>query len=277
MSVKAVIFDLDGVLYRGGELCPGASQGTAAVREDGVAVLFMTNNASRTPDQVAEHLRSFGIEAHADEVLNSSQVGAAHLAQMAGSGNDSTDAGDPLVLAVGGPGVAAALREEGFSCIPAAEVPDEGPSRPFWAVLQGYGPEMLVHDLHEVAYAVNDGAVWVATNADSTLPTSRGLAPGNGALLAAVTHGTGLTPEVVGKPFPRSYGIALDRLGLSADEVLAVGDRLDTDIEGARAAGLSSALVLTGVHGRADMKSASAEQQPDVVVERIIDLREHWR
>ncbi|MGB7448494.1 MAG: HAD-IIA family hydrolase [Ornithinimicrobium sp.] len=277
MPFRAVVFDLDGVLYRGGELCPGAAEGLAAVREDGLDVLFMTNNASRTPDQVAEHLTSLGIDAKREEVLNSSQVGAAHLAQLRDDQDTPGSGEDPLVLAVGGPGVAAALREEGFSCLPAAEVPESGPPRPFWAVLQGYGPQMKVHDLHEVAYALHDGAIWVATNADSTLPTSRGLAPGNGALLAAVTHGTGLNPEVVGKPFPRSYGIALDRLGLGAADVLAVGDRLDTDIEGARAAGLSSALVLTGVHGRSDVDAAPAQRRPDVVVDHIPDLREHWR
>jgi glycerol 3-phosphatase-2 len=124
---------------------------------------------------------------------------------------------------------------------------------------------------------LHDGAIWVATNADSTLPTSRGIAPGNGALLAAVTHGTGQSPEIVGKPYPRSYAIALERLGLPAEEVLAVGDRLDTDIEGARAAGLSSALVLTGVHDRADADAAPPERRPDFVVERIPDLRDHWR
>jgi len=277
MSFRAVIFDLDGVLYRGGSLCPGAAEGTTAVRADGLAVLFMTNNASRTPEQVAEHLNALGIEAHRDEVLNSSQVGAAHLAQERDTGEGSAAGEDPVVLAVGGPGVAAALREEGFACVTAAEVSEDGPPRPFWAVLQGYGPEMMVHDLHEVAYALHEGAIWVATNADSTLPTGRGLAPGNGALLAAVTHGTGHTPVVVGKPYPRSYGIALDRLGLAAEEVLAVGDRLDTDIEGARAAGLRSALVLTGVHGREDARSAAEERRPDLVVESIPDLRDHWR
>ncbi|HKJ11729.1 MAG TPA: HAD-IIA family hydrolase [Ornithinimicrobium sp.] len=276
MAFRAVVFDLDGVLYRGGQLCPGAKEGTEAVRQDGLSVLFMTNNASRTPEQVAEHLRSLGIEADPGEVLNSSQVGAAHLAQMRdGAAEDEPD--DPLVLAVGGPGVAVALAEEGFACLAAGDVPEEGPPRPFWAVLQGYGPAMKVHDLHEVAYALHEGAIWVATNADSTLPTSRGIAPGNGALLAAVTHGTGCTPDVVGKPFPRSYGIALDKLGLPSAEVLAVGDRLDTDIEGARAAGLRSALVLTGVHGRADADAAPTERRPDLVVERIPDLREHWR
>ncbi len=293
MSIKAIIFDLDGVVYVGGEPCDGALEGVAAAREDGLAVLFMTNNASRTPQEVAEHLRSMGIEATADEVLNSSQVGAAHLASLRdqaqeqeaerereGASEVSSDqdvGSDPLVLAVGGPGVSEALSDEGFTCIRAADVEPEGPPRPFWAVLQGYGPQMRVLDLHEAGYAVNEGAIWIATNSDATLPTPRGFAPGNGALLAAVSHGTGATPEVVGKPFPRSYRIALDRLGLEADEVLAVGDRLDTDIEGANAAGLASLLVLTGVNDRDDAEAADERRTPTYVEATIPQARHLWR
>lgn len=279
MTIKAVIFDLDGVLYVGGEVCSGAVEGVSQAREDGLAVLFMTNNASRTPEHVAEHLVSLGVQAGADEVLNSSQVGAAHLASIrdAAQAEGNLPDSDPLVLAVGGPGVAQALKDEGFSCIAAGDVGPAGPPRPFWAVLQGYGPQMLVHDLHEAAYAINEGAIWIATNSDATLPTSRGFAPGNGALLAAVSHGTGAQPEVVGKPFPRSYRIALERLGLEADEVLAVGDRLDTDIEGAIAAGLPNALVLTGVNSRSDGEEADAARRPEFIGDTIPDLRHLWR
>lgn len=273
MTIKAVIFDLDGVVYVGGEPCDGAVEGIEAVREDGLQVLFMTNNASRTPGEVAEHLRSMGIEASPDEVLNSSQVGAAHLASLRDEGGVEPD---PLVLAVGGPGVVQALQDEGFSVVRAADVGAQGPPRTFWAVLQGYGPEMRVLDLHEAGYAVNEGAIWIATNSDATLPTSRGFAPGNGALLAAVSHGTGATPEVVGKPFPRSYRIALDRLGLEPGEVLAIGDRLDTDIEGANAAGLPSVLVLTGVNDRDDADAAEERQKPTYIEENIPRARHLW-
>lgn len=273
MIIKAIIFDLDGVVYVGAEACEGAVEGIERAREDGLKVLFMTNNASRTPEVVADHLTAIGVPATPDEVLNSSQVGAAHLAAMR---DDDTTLVDPLVLAVGGIGVSSALEAEGLSCMRAADVPPDGPERPFWAVLQGYGPDLRVLDLHEAAYAVNAGAVWVATNSDATLPTKRGLAPGNGALLAAVTHGTGGTPEVVGKPFARSYLIALERLGLEADEVLAVGDRLDTDIEGANAAGLPNALVLTGVNDRADASAAADVRKPTYIEATIPDLRHLW-
>ncbi len=274
MTIKAVIFDLDGVVYVGGQPCEGAADGIATVREDGLEVLFMTNNASRTPEEVAQHLRSMGIEAATEEVLNSSQVGAAHLASLREQGGVGED---PLVLAVGGPGVHQALSDEGFTSVPAADVGPDGPPRPFWAVLQGYGPKMRVLDLHEAGYAINEGAIWIGTNADATLPTSRGFAPGNGALLAAVSHGTGASPEVVGKPFPRSYGIALERLGLEAGEVLAFGDRLDTDIEGANAAGLPSVLVLTGVNDRSDADAADEHQTPTYVEATIPQARHLWR
>lgn len=273
MAYGAIIFDLDGVVYIGAQACDQAVEGIQAARDARLAVLFMTNNASRTPDQVAEHLASVGVEADANEVLTSSQVGARRLAEHRDKEGAETA---PLVLAVGGPGVGAALAEQGFEVLGADEVPEAGPPRPFWGVLQGYGPQMLVKDLHEAAYAINAGARWVVTNDDATLPTARGSAPGNGALVAAVKHGTGAEPEVVGKPHRRAYDTALAMLGLPPEQVLAVGDRLDTDIQGANAARVRSALVLTGVNSRDDAAAAEAELAPDIIVERIPELVEYW-
>ncbi len=273
-SFKAVIFDLDGVVYVDGDACPGAVEGIQSVRDAGLHVLFMTNNASRTPAQVADHLGAVGVKATAEEILNSSQVGATHLASLREEGADELP--DPLVLAVGGPGVAAALAEEGFSVVSSADIGPDGPSRSVWAVLQGYGPDLRVRDLHEVAFAINSGARWIATNADATIPTTRGIAPGNGSLLAAVTHGTGKEPEVVGKPYPRSYRIAVQRLGVKPEEVLAVGDRLDTDIEGANEAQIPSALVLTGVNSRQDAEHAKPRRQPKYIESTIPDLSYLW-
>ncbi|CAN5382576.1 N/A [soil metagenome] len=272
MRYDAIIFDLDGVVYVGGQACDGAPAGIAAAREAGIQVLFMTNNASRTPQQVAEHLASMGVQAAEEEVLTSSQVGAQALADY----RDEGSVAEPLVLAVGGPGVGHALAAQGFDVLAAADVPESGPERGIWAVLQGYGPEMRVTDLHEAGYAINDGARWVATNDDATLPTSRGFAPGNGALVAAVAHGTGARPEVVGKPHRRAYDVALKRLDLAPDRVLAVGDRLDTDILGAKRAHVCSALVLTGVNDRDDAVAADDDLTPDIIVEAIPDLAEHW-
>jgi glycerol-1-phosphatase len=229
----AVVCDLDGVVYRGPTALPHAVEVLAALD---VPVLYATNNASRAPDEVARHLRDLGLDCAPDAVATSSQAGAWLLA-------DRLTPGSP-VLAVGGAGVAIALREAGLRPVLPAEAADDRVD----AVLQGYGPGVTAGDLAEAAYAVEGGATWVATNTDGTLPTDRGVASGNGSLVAAVERAVGHPPDqVAGKPAPPLYLLCAQRLDLPADRLLAVGDRLDTDIEGAVAAGLDSLLVLTGV------------------------------
>ena len=129
-------------------------------------------------------------------------------------------------------------------------------------VLQGYGPTVGWADLAEAAYAVQAGAVWVATNVDATLPTARGLAPGNGTLVEAVRQATGVEPLVVGKPHTPLYDLSAQVLGVGPEQTLAIGDRLDTDIAGANAAGMPSLLVLTGVHGVREAARATAPERP---------------
>ncbi|WP_238146655.1 HAD-IIA family hydrolase [Ornithinimicrobium murale] len=263
--------DLDGVVYRGETACEGAVEGLAVARSAGLPILFLTNNAARLPTEVADHLQALGVEAHPDEVLNSSQVAASYLRQH----HPVPDG--KQVLAVGGPGVAAALEDEGLSVVVPAQVVEQGGTQSVAAVVQGLGRNLGWADLAEATLAVSSGAYWVATNTDATLPLERGQAPGNGALVAAVAHATGRQPDLVtGKPHPPAFEIALQRLGLPAQDVLMIGDRLDTDIEGAGRAGLATALVLTGVHGRHDVAAAGASQQPDHIVETIVDLGAHW-
>lgn len=273
-AYDALICDLDGVVYTGPQACPGAAEGLRDARSAGLKILFLTNNASRTPASVAEHLVDLGIEADPSEVLTSSQVGALHLSDLRRREGHQ----DPRlsVLAVGGPGVADAVTEVGLVALLAKDVGSEGPDAPVWAVLQGFGPDVAVRDLHEAAYAIHAGAHWIATNADATLPTLRGMAPGNGSLVAAVAHGTGATPVVVGKPQPAAYDMALRRLALPADRVLAIGDRIDTDIQGAVAAGVPSALVLTGVSTRDEARALAEEQRPHHVERTIPDLAHLW-
>lgn len=272
--ISGILCDLDGVVYRGHQPCEGAVQGLSSVRSAGVRVLFLTNNASRSPQDVADQLMGLGVQARAEEVLTASQVAASLLAKQR---PDLLSSGS--VLAVGGPGVALALTEAGFttmSCDQAREVAETGVDLELPAVVQGYGPELGVQDLAEAAYAIRAGATWVATNDDATLPTVRGLAPGNGSLVSAVARATGATPLVAGKPHATAYEVALERLGLPASATLMVGDRLDTDIVGARASGLVSALVLTGVSTREEAESAPAEARPDHVVPTIPDLAHLW-
>jgi hypothetical protein len=138
------------------------------------------------------------------------------------------------------------------------------------AVLQGYGAEVAWTDLAEAAYAVRAGALWVATNIDSTLPTDRGLAPGNGALVGAVRQAVDVDPVVVGKPHTPLYELSVSVLGTSLERTLAIGDRLDTDISGATAAGMESLFVFGGVHGWADVVGAEKAARPRYVA---TDLR----
>jgi glycerol 3-phosphatase-2 len=230
-AYDAVVCDLDGVVYRGPVEVAYAVPSLAAVRRQ-CPVVFATNNASRTPGQVADQVRALGLEVAADDVRTSAQAGADLLASRFPRGSS--------VLAVGGPGVGEALRAVGLVPVTEGSVV---------AVLQGWGAEVSVTDLANASIAIAAGATWVATNLDRTLPTDRGIVPGNGTLVAAVATATGRTPEVVGKPFAPLYRSVADFLGLATGRLLAVGDRLDTDIEGAAAAGMASMWVLTGVDG----------------------------
>ncbi|MEO7267965.1 MAG: HAD-IIA family hydrolase [Knoellia sp.] len=249
----AIVCDLDGVVYRGHPAVPHAVE---ALSEVGVPIQFATNNASRPPRQVAAHLRRLGLDITDDSVATSSQAAAWVLTRHLEPG--------AAVLAIGGAGVAEALRESGF--VPVTSVDDQ-PA----AVVQGYGPNVSATDLAQAAYAVQRGALWMATNTDHTLPTADGYAPGNGALVLAVGAAVGRGPELVaGKPDEPLYLMCAERLGVPPNRVLAIGDRLETDIEGAHHAGMDSLLVLTGVHGVRDALDAAPQSRPTWVAR---DLR----
>jgi len=241
----AIVCDLDGVVYRGDPAVPHAVEVLSSL---GIPIQFATNNASRPPHEVADHLRRLGLDITDDSVATSSQAAAWVLTRHLEPG--------AAVLAIGGDGVAEALRERGF--VPVTSVDDE-PA----AVVQGYGPNVTATDLAQAAYAVQRGALWMATNTDHTLPTAHGYAPGNGALVLAVGAAVGRGPELVaGKPDEPLYLMCAERLGVPPNRVLAIGDRLETDIEGAHHAEMDSLLVLTGVHAVTDALGASPQSRP---------------
>jgi glycerol-1-phosphatase len=258
----AVVCDLDGVVYRGPTAVPGAVEALSGLD---VPVLYATNNASRPPGEVAEHLRRLGLQCEPDAVATSSQAGAWLLRERVEAGS--------RVLAVGGVGVGLALEEAGLQPVS----PDGAANAaPLAAVLQGYGPGVSATDLAEAAYAIQGGALWVATNTDSTLPTDRGVAPGNGSLVGAVANAVGRDPDVVaGKPAPPLYLLCAERLDVEPAAMLAVGDRLDTDIEGAVTAGIDSLFVLTGVDDLAACLAAPAGRRPTWVAPDLAALHEH--
>ncbi|MDI2131847.1 HAD-IIA family hydrolase [Yinghuangia seranimata] len=229
-TYDVALLDLDGVVYTGQQAVPHAPDALAAAREAGMTLAFVTNNASRTPDTVAAHLTRIGVPAEASDVVTSAQAAARLVAER-------FPAGAP-VLAVGGEGLVAALRERGL--MPVVSAAD----RPV-AVVQGFAPSVGWELLAEASYAVGAGVPWFASNADLTIPTERGIAPGNGALVGVVRAATGAEPIVAGKPELPLHRESMLRTG--ARRPLVVGDRLDTDIEGAVAGGVDSLLVLTGV------------------------------
>ena len=251
------LVDLDGVVYLGPEPVPHASDGLQAARSAGMGVVFVTNNASREPGTVADQLRSLGIAAESDEVLTSAQTAVALLGDVVGLGAS--------VLVVGGPGLVTAVREAGYRMVASA---DDRPD----AVIQGFGPDVSWHDLAEASYAIGRGARYVVTNRDLTQPKERGIAPGNGTLVAAVVTTTGVEPVSAGKPEPAMFQQAVRMRG--ATRPIVIGDRLDTDLGGARAAGFDGLLVLTGVCTGRDAVLAPATQRPQYIGADLRTLHE---
>ena len=253
----AALLDLDGVVYKGQEAVPGAVAALSRAREAGLRLAFVTNNASRSPSAIAAHLARLGVPTTARDVVTSAQA-AAHLIA------DRVPAGSP-VLAAGAMGLRLALRARGLRPVStAAEQPV--------AVVQGYAPDLSYGLLAEAAIAVRDGALYVATNADVTLPTPRGPQPGNGSLLQVVIAATGVTPVVAGKPEPPLHAEAVLRTG--SRRPLVVGDRLDTDIEGAVRGGADSLLVLTGVTTALDAILAPPGRRPTYLEADLSGLTE---
>lgn len=242
------LVDLDGVVYLGPDPVPHAAQSLSDVRASGMDVVFVTNNASREPGTVAAQLRDLGVEALAAEVLTSAQTAVALLGDVVGLGAS--------VLVVGGDGLLAAVREAGYRMVESA---DDHPD----AVIQGFGPQVSWTDLAEASYAVHRGARYVVTNRDLTQPKDRGIAPGNGTLVAAVVTTTGVEPMSAGKPEPAMFQHAAR--SRSARRPLVIGDRLDTDLAGARAAGFDGLLVLTGVSSARDAVLAPMDRRPHYV------------
>lgn len=247
-----LLLDLDGTVFRGQQPTEGSVETLTSLH---TRVLFVTNNASRGPDEVAKNLVAMGFSAHADDVVTSAQSAAHLLASQIDSGS--------TVLIIGTDALADEVRKAGLRPVRSfAENPK--------ALVQGHSPQTGWADLAEGALAIRAGALWVAANVDRTLPSERGLLPGNGAMVAALETATDQRPQIAGKPQPPLLLDALARGDFQRP--LVVGDRLDTDIAGAHAAELPSLMVLTGVSSAADMIYADAAQRPDYLAEDLRSL-----
>ncbi len=237
-----LLLDLDGTVFRGHAPTEGAVETLENVP---CRSLFVTNNATRSAAEVAAHLAELGFTASADDVVTSAQSAARMLARRIPAG--------AKVLVVGTDALATEVSAVGLSPVRTfAEEPV--------AVIQGLSTTICWADLAEAALAIRAGALWVASNLDATLPSERGLLPGNGSLVAALRTATGSEPLAAGKPAPALMQDALARGEFRRP--LVVGDRLDTDIAGANAAGLPSLMVLTGVNNARDAVYAIPQERP---------------
>jgi glycerol 3-phosphatase-2 len=247
-AYDVAMLDLDGVVYVGPSAVPGAPEHLARAREAGMQLAYVTNNASRTPHTVAEHLRDLGVDARDEDVVTSAQAAARLLSERLPAGS--------AVFLIGGRGLEVALTELGLRPV---QDRDEKPA----AVVSGFSADLRWGTVIEGAILVREGLPWVASNTDRTVPTPHGPGPGNGALVGVVADFASQQPEVAGKPEPPLFEETLRRVG--GDRPLVVGDRLDTDIEGANKVGYDSLLVMTGVTDAAVLVAATPGLRPDYV------------
>ncbi|MBW5485836.1 HAD hydrolase-like protein [Streptomyces bambusae] len=249
-AYDTALLDLDGVVYAGGQAIAHAVEALGTARADGMHLAYVTNNALRTPEAVAEHLTELGIPTAAAEVITSAQAVARLIAEQLPAGSK--------VLVIGGEGLRVALRERDL--VPVDSADEAGLA----AVVQGYGgPELPWSRFAEASYAIARGLPWFVSNTDLTIPSARGIAPGNGAAVEVVRIATGARPQVAGKPLPPMHRETILRTG--ARRPLVVGDRLDTDIEGAFNGEVDSLLVLTGVTDAATLLRAEPAHRPTYV------------
>lgn len=250
------MLDLDGVVYVGGDAVPGAPGHLADARSAGMRLAFITNNASRPPHVVADHLRRLGVDAAEEDVVTSAQAAARVLADRFGVG--------ARVVCLGSDGLREALDAEGLDPVGTEDEAD--------AVVTGYGPEVRWVELMQGAVRIRDGLPWVASNTDLTFPAAFGVAPGHGVQVEMLRRFTGVDPVVAGKPERPLLDETVRRVG--GRRPLMVGDRLDTDIEGARRAGTDSLLVLTGVTDLPELVAAPPELRPTYVAPDLGGLLE---
>ncbi len=255
-AIKAVILDMDGVLWRGDEVLPGGEAFFAFCQQHDIAYAFATNNSTRTVEMYIEKLGGIGISARPEQIITSAVATADYIAREYPV--------DTPVYVIGGAGIRQALARKGFR---------ENSEQPGLVVV-GMDVEVTYEKLKVATLLIRDGAVFIGTNGDRTFPIPEGLAPGNGSILAAIQTATDVKPLVIGKPETAMYDVALRRLQAQAGQTLMVGDRLETDILGGQRASLQTALVLTGI--TTHEQAAKDTIQADGVFDTLAALHATW-
>ena len=261
-NIGGLIIDMDGVLWHGNQPQAGLIEFFQALRELRFPFVLATNNASLTAEQYVDKLANMGVSVDLKEILTSGMATASYLAQRYPP--ETT-----RVFVIGGVGARQALIDQGFTLTGLEDIDDE---RRADLVVSGLDKELSWEKLCTAALNIQAGADFYGTNGDVTLPSERGFLPGNGATLAALTAATGVSPTLIGKPEPIIYQQALALLDIEPDRVIAIGDRLDTDILGAVRAGIRSLLVLSGISKESDI--ANVDYAPTWVMQDIQALTE---
>ncbi len=253
-TIRGVVLDMDGVLWRGQEVIPGAPEFISFLRARGIPYGLATNNSSKSVADYVTRCESLGIAVNPEGVITSGVVTADELARH-------YPAGTPIYV-VGSPRLSELLTERGYLIDPqTAQV-----------VVVGLDVNITYEKLTFALRRLLAGAEFIGTNGDVSIPQPDGLAPGAGSIIAALQVSSGRTARLMGKPQPTMFHSALERIGCEAHEALMIGDRLDTDIFGAQTVGFKTALVLTGVSQRADVGMVT----PDAIYDDLFTLHAAW-
>ncbi|MDO9270520.1 MAG: HAD-IIA family hydrolase [Methylobacter sp.] len=250
INIRALIIDMDGVLWHGDQPMPGLADFFQTLREQQIRFILATNNASLTQEQYVIKLAQMGVQVTCDEILTSSMATALYLSKH-------NNPAESRVFVIGEDGAKQPLLDHGFTLTKLYELNDDkdNPNMGADIVVCGKDSTLSWDKLATATLNIRAGAQFIGTNADTTLPTERGLTHGNGAILAALQAATGITPTIIGKPEPIIYQQALALLGIDPAQTVAIGDRLETDILGAVRTGIRSLMVLSGVSTEDDFKT----------------------
>ena len=255
-SIRALVIDADGVLWHGRNPLPAVPAFFDFLRAREIRFIIATNNSARPGSEIVERLAHFGVTITENQVLTSAEATALFLPRVIPRGG--------RVFLIGGEGLANELTRAGFQLVEENAV----------AVVVGLDTHLTYQKLKRATIEIRRGAKFIGSNADKTYPSDEGLVPGSGAIIAALETATDVSPSIIGKPERAMFDIAIEKLNAPREFVAMLGDRLDTDIEGAQRAGLHSILVLTGVATRESLEHSDI--QPDMIAENLDALREMW-
>lgn len=261
-NIGGFIIDMDGVLWHGDQALPGLIEFFEILRTLNLPYVLATNNASITVDQYVNKLANMGVKIGPDCILTSGMATALYLSER-------YSPAETRVYVIGSEGASQPLLDQGFSLAGDDEI------EPVHLVVCGLDKALSWNKLCAAALYLQAGAAFYGTNGDVTLPTERGFLPGNGATLAALTAATGISPITIGKPAPIIYQQALAQLGIDPEQVVAIGDRLDTDILGAVKTGIRSVLVLSGISQETDIPAL--DYAPTWVMQDIQEITQMLR